>query len=135
MIILTRHRTAFLNKDNEWEDSDGNILLKHTTLGEVIRERRLELGISQRELASRLKGDRTPFCSPQTLNNIEHNDRLGEQYWYSLSKELGIAHCVFVYYGLMVPEGYVHPFKYPLDVIEKAFDELRDTLHNHIYTL
>ena len=135
MIVLAGHRTASLNKDNEWEDSDGNVLIRLTTLGDVIRKRRLELGISQRDVAAMITGSRTSFCSPQTLNNIEHNDRTGEQYWASISKKLDIPLCVLMYYGLLAPAGYVHPYEYPYEVIEKAFDKMRDSLFDHIYTL
>ena len=135
MIVLAGHRTAFLNANNEWEDSDGNVLIRLTTLGDVIRKRRLELGISQRDVAAMITGSRTSFCSPQTLNNIEHNDRTGEQYWASISKKLDIPLCVLMYYGLLAPAGYVYPYEYPYEVIEKAFDKMRDSLFDHIYTL
>lgn len=123
------------NGAGEWVDEEGTVVLGRTTLGDVIRKRRLALGIGQRDLAAKIMGGRTSFCSPQTLNNIEHNDRLGEQYWPSISKELDIPYCVLVYHGLLVPAGFVEPYEYPYQDIEEAFIMMRKRLHDHIYTL
>ena len=79
--------------------------MNKTTLGKIIRTRRIELKISQRDLANRLVGTRNKYCSPQVMNNIERDVRTGKQYWQSLSKELGIPIDVFTYYGLLAKSG------------------------------
>lgn len=105
--------------------------VKSTTLGEVIRNRRLELGISQRALASSISGAVNPYCSPQTMNNIEHDDRLGEQYWQSLSDKLGIPMEVFIYYGMLAHVNMMPSIDYPYDVIQNAFKAMEQVLDDY----
>lgn len=105
--------------------------VKGTTLGEVIRNRRLALGISQRTLASNIRGAVNPYCSPQTMNNIEHDDRLGEQYWQSLSDKLGIPMEVFIYYGMLAHINMMPSIEYPYEVIQNAFKAMTKVLDDY----
>lgn len=45
------------------------------TFGRIIRERRQELGISQKELASKIRKDNGEVISPQYQNDIEFDRR------------------------------------------------------------
>jgi len=45
------------------------------TFGQIIRERRQELGLSQKELAAKIKKDNGEAISPQYQNDIEFDRR------------------------------------------------------------
>jgi len=105
---------------------------KLTTLGKIVRTRRIELNISQRDLANRLVGTRNKYCSPQVMNNIEHDIRTGKQYWQSLSKELDIPIDVFTYYGLLAKSGLVPSVELPFEIIESAMDKMHNYLQAYI---
>ena len=61
-----------IDKDgNHIDPETGVVVIATTTLGQVIRKKRLKWGFAQRDLAMMVRGERMPFCSPQTLNNIE----------------------------------------------------------------
>jgi len=53
----------------------GNLIAPKRTFGRTILDQRKELGLSQKELASRVKRDDGVTISPQYLNDIEHDRR------------------------------------------------------------
>ena len=107
--------------------------MNKTTLGKIIRTRRIELKISQRDLANRLVGTRNKYCSPQVMNNIERDVRTGKQYWQSLSKELGIPINVFTYYGLLAKSGLEPSVEIPFEIIESAMDKMHNYMQTDVY--
>lgn len=107
--------------------------MNHTTLGKIIRNRRIELNISQRSLANRLVGTERKYCSPQLLHNIEHDIRTGKQYWQSLSKELDIPIEVFTYYGLLAKSGLEPSVEMPFEIIELAMGKMHNYMQTYLY--
>lgn len=107
--------------------------MNQTTLGKIIRNRRIELNISQRALANRLVGTERKYCSPQLLHNIEHDIRTGKQYWQSLSKELGIPIEVFTYYGLLAKSGLYPSVEIPIEVIQSTVQNMHDCITTYLY--
>jgi transcriptional regulator with XRE-family HTH domain len=63
------------------------------TFGKIISEARRALGLSQKELAGRIKKEDGEAISPQYLNDIEHDRRNppGEPMIEQLAKELNLA--------------------------------------------
>jgi len=63
------------------------------TFGQIIREARKKLGISQQELADRIKKENGKSISPQYLNDIERDRRNppSEYLINQLSKELKLS--------------------------------------------
>lgn len=116
---------------NHIDKETGEMVYKVTTLGRVIRDARIRKGMTQRGLAELVRGTETPYCSPQTMNNIEHNERLGEQYWQSLSNLLDIPMEVFIYYGLLTPTNMVPSYEYPYDLIKDGFNVMRLVLDGY----
>ena len=122
-----------IDKDgNHIDPKTGVVVIATTTLGQVIRKKRLKWGFAQRDLAMMVRGERMPFCSPQTLNNIEHDDRLGQQYWASISERLKIPMEVFIYYGILVPINMFPSYEYPYEVIQEAFKAMESVLDKHL---
>lgn len=116
---------------NHIDKATGEMVYKVTTLGRVIRDARIRKGMTQRGLAVLVRGSETPYCSPQTMNNIEHDERLGEQYWQSLSDLLDIPMEVFIFYGLLVPINMVPSYEYPYHLIEDGFKVMRLVLDGY----
>jgi transcriptional regulator with XRE-family HTH domain len=111
--------------------SDGSVWLKTVTLGEIIKRRRLSLGIQQRHLAGLLRSDDGGYCSPQTLNNIEHGYRAGSAYWKSLSDNLDIPYSVFIYYGTMKDYGFPM-LAMPYATVESAMDQVMRVINSYV---
>lgn len=110
---------------------DGSVWLKTVTLGEIIKRRRLSLGIPQRHLAGLLRSDDGGYCSPQTLNNIEHGYRAGSAYWKSLSDKLDIPYGVFIYYGTMKDHGFPM-LAMPYDTVESAMEQIMCVINSYV---
>lgn len=49
--------------------------MKEKTFGQIIKEQRQKLGISQKQLASKIKKEDGESISPQYQNDIEHDRR------------------------------------------------------------
>lgn len=110
---------------------DGSVWLKTVTLGEIIKRRRLSLGIQQRYLAGLLRSDDGKYCSPQTLNNIEHGFRAGTAYWKSLSQHLHLPYAVFIYYGTLKDHGYPM-VAMPYDTVEFAIERVMGVVNSYV---
>lgn len=119
---------ARYSHDGSWKRADGTIWLTETSLYEIIRHRRLLLGIQQRHLAGLLRTKDGKHCSPQTLNNIEKGLRSGKAYWDSLSMHLDIPYAVFVYYGELKDHGYPM-LSFPYDVIVRSVDGVMSNIN------
>jgi hypothetical protein len=117
--------------NGSWLRKDGTVWLTKTTLSEIIRYRRLSLGIQQRHLAGLLRTKDGKYCSPQTLNNIEMGLRSGKAYWDSLSMHLDIPYAVFVYYGELKDHGYPM-LSFPYDVIASSMDSVMNNINIHM---
>jgi transcriptional regulator with XRE-family HTH domain len=117
--------------NGSWKREDGTIWLTKTTLSEVIRYRRLLLGISQRALAEKLRTKEGKHCSPQTLNNIEMGLRSGRAYWDSMSMHLSIPYAVFIYYGELKDHGYPM-LSFPYADIERSLDGVMTSINGYM---
>lgn len=113
--------------------SDGSVWLKTVTLGEIIKRRRLSLGIQQRYLAGLLRSDDGGYCSPQTLNNIEHGFRSGTAYWKSLSRHLHLPYAIFIYYGTLKDHGYPM-VAMPYETVEYAIERVMGVVNSYVTT-
>jgi hypothetical protein len=129
MTNLMNHVTY--SDNGSWLRKDGTVWLTKTTLSEIIRYRRLLLGIQQRHLAGLLRTKDGKYCSPQTLNNIEMGLRSGKAYWDSLSMHLDIPYAVFVYYGELKDHGYPM-LSFPYDVIARSIDSVMNNINSHM---
>jgi transcriptional regulator with XRE-family HTH domain len=84
------------------------------SLGETIREARLEKELTQKQLAAKIrKEDGTPIA-PQYLNDIEHNRRSPSEFVArEIARELDL-HADYI----ILLSGVV-----PADILEKGFNE------------
>jgi transcriptional regulator with XRE-family HTH domain len=99
------------------------------TVGQAISGARKELGISQKELASRIKKEDGSPISPQYLNDIER-DRRNPPAPYLLdrfSEELGLPHDYLHFLARQLPED-IDPGDYGPDRVESAFRAFRKAL-------
>lgn len=97
--------------------------------GEYVAQRRKQLGLSQKELASRiLKEDGAPI-SPQYLNDIEHGRRNppGEDLLRQFSSELEISHEYLNFLAGDLPADLRGLEREP-EVVEAAFKAFRRKL-------
>lgn len=107
--------------------------MNKTTLGKIIRTRRIELKISQRDLANRLVGTERKYCSPQLLHNIEHDIRTGKQYWQSISKELDLPIEVFTYYGLLAKSGLYPSVEIPIEIVQSLIQDMHNSITAYLH--
>lgn len=107
--------------------------MNQMTLGKIIRNRRIELNISQRSLANRLVGTERKYCSPQLLHNIEHDIRTGKQYWQSLSKELDLPIEVFTYYGLLAKSGLYPSVEIPIEIVQSLIQNMHNSITAYLH--
>lgn len=77
-----------------------------TTFGSKIAQARKDKGLSQKELASRIKRDDGVSISPQYLNDIEHDRRhpSSDHLVGQFAEVLGIDHDYIYYLANRLPE-------------------------------
>ena len=100
-----------------------------TTVGEVIARSRKDSGISQKELARRIKKEDGSPISPQYLNDIER-DRRNPPSSYLLDRfaeELGLPHDYLHFLARQLPED-IAPGDYGPQRVESAFKAFRKAL-------
>jgi transcriptional regulator with XRE-family HTH domain len=99
------------------------------SFGQAIAEARKKAGLSQKDLAARIKKDDGTPISPQYLNDIEHDRRnppagkLLEQ----LARELGLSPDYLSYLAGELPAD-VRTMPSPPDKVEAAFKAFRRAL-------
>jgi transcriptional regulator with XRE-family HTH domain len=97
--------------------------------GETIRNKRKQLLISQKELATRIKKDDGAPISPQYLNDIEQgkrnpdSDEMIEQF----AKELGLEKDLLYFWARKIPADAAKLSAHP-DKILKAYTAFRKAL-------
>ncbi len=99
------------------------------TVGEAISRARKDLGISQKELARRIKKEGGSPISPQYLNDIER-DRRNPPSSYLLDRfaeELGLPHDYLHFLARQLPED-IDPGDYEPGRVESAFKAFRKVL-------
>jgi transcriptional regulator with XRE-family HTH domain len=100
-----------------------------TTVGEVIARTRKDSGISQKELARRIKKEDGSPISPQYLNDIER-DRRNPPSPYLLDRfaeELGLPHDYLHFLARQLPED-IASGDYEPERVESAFKAFRKAL-------
>jgi len=99
------------------------------TFGQVIAEARKKLGLSQKDLASRIKKEDGTPISPQYLNDIERDRRNApsEQILAQIAKELDLSLDYLQVISGKVPED-IKVEHYKPEEIEEAMLAFRRTL-------
>lgn len=99
------------------------------TVGKKIARAREDLGITQKELAQRIRKENGSSISPQYLNDIER-DRRNPPSGYLLDRfaeELGLSHDYLHFLARQLPEDIVSGYHEP-EQVESAFREFRRRL-------
>jgi len=91
------------------------------TFGEIIREERRKKGLSQKELAARIKKEDGKSISPSYLNEIEHDRRnpVSDFMIQQLTEELELHEAYLYYRADKLP-----PELRGKDINQKRFEEL-----------
>lgn len=85
-------------------------MIEKKTFGQIVREKRQELGISQKELASRIKKEDGSAISPQYENDIEFDrrDAPSEEMIRQYAKVLGLPVDALILAAGKVPDELRH---------------------------
>lgn len=97
--------------------------------GDFVSERRKELGLSQKELAARIKKEDGDPISPQYLNDIEHNRRNppSGDLLHQFAQQLEVSHEYLHFLAGELPEDLQGGGHGPEEV-EAAFKAFRRSL-------
>jgi len=95
----------------------------------VIAEARKRAGLSQKDLAARIKKEDGLSISPQYLNDLERDRRNppAPQLLRQLAEELGLAVDYLDYLAGQLPED-LREGSYPQEKVQEAFHAFRRTL-------
>lgn len=99
------------------------------TVGRIIAQSRKELGVSQKELARRVKKEDGSPISPQYLNDIERDRRNApsSQLLDQFARELNLPHDYLHFLARQLPED-IDSGGYGPDQVESAFKAFRKAL-------
>jgi transcriptional regulator with XRE-family HTH domain len=96
---------------------------------EYIRIRRVAIGKSQRNIASRIRRiDGDGSISPQMMNCIEHGRRSYKPYIADLADALMVDDWVLYFFLGEFPPSYIGAFDGDLEKVSNAFEAFRSTL-------
>jgi transcriptional regulator with XRE-family HTH domain len=103
--------------------------LDTSSFGRAIASARKELGISQKDLASKIVKEEGDTITPQYLNDIEHNKRTpsSDHLVQQFAKELKISPNILYLLAGRVP-GDIVKFGVAPDKIDRAFTAFRRAL-------
>ena len=105
---------------------EGNLM---ATVGQAISQARRESGISQKELARRIKKEDGSPISPQYLNDIERDRRNAPSPYLldQFAEELGLPHDYLHFLARQLPAD-ITAGDYGPDRVESAFKAFRKAL-------
>jgi transcriptional regulator with XRE-family HTH domain len=104
------------------------------TFGELIANARKQVGLSQKDVASRIKKEDGSSISPQYLNDLERNRRNppSESMLRQLAQELQIAEDYVFFVAGQFPEDLRAVGEVPEpDTVQAAFRAFRRVLREH----